>query len=43
MSIAKEVGTRIFVLAALLCLFTVLYMIGCFAVLRVSMMGEYVG
>lgn len=41
--IAKEAGTRVMVFAALLCLFTVLYIVGCFAVARTALMGDYVG
>ncbi len=40
---AKETGTRVLVLAGLLCLFTVFYILGCFAVARTALMGDYVG
>lgn len=40
---AAEAGTRVLALAALLCLFTVFYVIGCVAVVRVAVMGDYVG
>jgi hypothetical protein len=41
--IAKEAGTRVMVFAALLCVFTVFYLLGCIALLRTAAMGEYIG
>lgn len=41
--IAKEAGTRVMVFAALLCVFTVFYMLGCLAVLKTAFAGDYVG
>lgn len=41
--IAAELGTRSLVLMGLLCLFTVFYILGCFAVARTALMGDYVG
>lgn len=41
--IATELGTRTLVLIGLLCLFTLFYFIGCFAVARTALAGDYVG
>lgn len=43
MNIAKEAGTRALVLVGLLCLFSVFYVLGCIAVTRTALMGDYVG
>ena len=43
MSIAKEAGTRALVFAVLLCVFTVFYVLGCVAVTKTALMGDYVG
>lgn len=43
MNIAKEAGTRLIVLVGLLCLFSVFYVLGCVAVTKTALMGDYVG
>ena len=42
-NLPRQIGQRLFVLTVLLCLFTVFYMLGCFAVARTALMGDYVG
>lgn len=41
--LATEAGTRVLVLAGLLCLFSLFYVLGCIAVTRTALMGDYVG
>lgn len=43
MNLVKEIGTRSAVLLGLLCLFSVFYVLGCIAVTRTALMGDYVG
>lgn len=42
-NLPRQIGQRLFVLAILLCAFSVIYIIGCFAVARTALMGDYVG
>lgn len=42
-NLVKQLCTRALVLVGLLCLFTVVYLLGCLAVARAALAGEYHG